>query len=345
MLTGKKILVLGETKFFSGIQNYLSKYNQVRVLAPKSIQRLAYQLYWADFVWVEWAGRWSNLVGRLYPPCKTICRVHRFEIYEPHFITSHQWGTYDHVFFVSKYMHKCVIERMTKVPKPQSTSVLYNGINLDKFHFEEKKPGFHIGIIAHTVFRKNLEMAVQIMRKLVEIDKRYHLTLIGKASQRDCLDAFLFSVERAGLSKHIHYDGFLENNQISKWLADKNYILSTSLHEGHPVGLNEAMACGVKPIIFEYPGSREVFPEEILFDTVQEAVELIKNSTYDSESYHNWVSEHFSLQLQLDEIDKILERVDQRRPRRSRYQFLNKVIKITWRRGSRRLRKLFDHST
>jgi glycosyltransferase involved in cell wall biosynthesis len=343
MLKGKKILVLGETNFFEGIYKHLSNLNTVRIESPKTIIQLAFFLLWADFVWVEWAGKWCNIVSRLRPPCKTICRIHRGKIYKPHSISSHVWGTYDHVFFVSEQMKQSYIDRIPNNSIPEATSVLYNGIDLTQFSFKKQKPGYKIGAIAHTVFRKNIEMMVWIMRELVQIDQRYHLTIIGSEAQGDCLDAFMFNVKRTGLSENIHYKGVLNHDQIPNWLADKNIILSTSLHEGHPVGLNEAMARGIKPVIYEYPGSREVFPDEVLFDTVDGAVELITSNSYNSAFYYQWVYERFSLGNQLNEVDRILLHLDRSYQRRFKAQFLAKVARTILRRGTRRFCALLDN--
>jgi glycosyltransferase involved in cell wall biosynthesis len=67
---------------------------------------------------------------------------------------------------------------------------------------------------------------------------------------------------------------------LSRWLEDKNYVLSTSIHESFGYGIAEAMARGIKPIIHDFPYAYEIWGEELLFRTVDEAVGLIRNGTY-----------------------------------------------------------------
>ena len=341
MLKGKRILVLGDPSFFEeGIGRYLAKNNDVRYEEPGTIFSLARHLASADLVWVEWAGKWCSLVGRLRPPCRTVCRIHRVEIFRPRRIDLHHWDAYDHVFLVSGRMRQCFIERIENHPQPKTTSVLYNGIDLFQYSFKDRKPGFNIAAIAHVNFRKNLEMMIWIMNQLVQIDRRYRLTVVGGVFEEDCLDAFLFNIKRAGLSENIHYEGMLKHDQIPQWLADKNFILSTSLHEGHPVALNEAMACGIKPVIYEYPGSLEVFPKDLLFDTVSGAVDLITSGQYDSRRYREWVAARFALENQCDKIESELGRILELPGHNSRWDFVITTLKSAWYRRSFRIPQL-----
>ncbi|MDN5346228.1 MAG: hypothetical protein PWQ73_741 [Petrotoga sp.] len=45
-------------------------------------------------------------------------------------------------------------------------------------------------------------------------------------------------------------------NELEKFLEDKNYVISTSIHDGHPPNILESMARGIKPIILNYGGSK-----------------------------------------------------------------------------------------
>jgi glycosyltransferase involved in cell wall biosynthesis len=147
---------------------------------------------------------------------------------------------------------------------------------------------------------------VDIMHRLIAADERYNLRIIGPLEQGDCLAAFRDQARRLGVADQVHYDGCLPHDEVAAWLAERDYLLSTSLHEGHPVGLNEAMACGIRPVIYAYPGAEEVFPPDLLFMRPEEAVAQIRAPDYNSRSYHEWVAQRFPLDEQIRQLEGVL---------------------------------------
>jgi hypothetical protein len=81
---------------------------------------------------------------------------------------------------------------------------------------------------------------------------------------------------------------------LDKWWDDKSFCLSTSISEGNPNNVIEAMAKGIKPIVHSWPGSEDQFPDDLRFSTVREAVEAFEGP-YDSFRYQGIVNEKFSL--------------------------------------------------
>ena len=78
------------------------------------------------------------------------------------------------------------------------------------------------------------------------------------------------------------------------FLKDKNYILSTSITEGHPNNILEAMACGVKPLIHNYPHSRTQFKDSDIWDSVGDAMTNIFFGSYNSREYRNFVNTNYN---------------------------------------------------
>lgn len=346
ILEGKRILVLGAPVFFKdGIGRYLAQHNVVRYEQPRTVFSIARHANWADLVWVEWAGRWANYISRLEIPGKTVCRAHGYDVLE-NVDGKTNWQRFDYVFTVSEHMKSCFLRTLREkgCSMPGSISVLYNGINMEDLVFRQRKPGFEIGVIASVRFGKGYPMLVAIARELVNVDRRFRIHVIGGLHDPACLDTFRYEAEKWGLDANIVYEGHLPHSRVPKWLDDKNIILSASLHEGHPVGLMEAMACGIKPVIYDYPGAREVFRTEWVFDTVQRAVEMITDSLYDSGGYREWIAGRYSLEDQCKAVDSVLYRL-LRMPvgRHRRRKLATSTMRMAWYRGSHRLRCLFDN--
>ena len=69
--------------------------------------------------------------------------------------------------------------------------------------------------------------------------------------------------------------------------------------EGHPYNIMEACVRGIKPIIHDFPGSTELYPRSWLYDTVDEAMDLILTGGYNSEEYRDYIINHRWLQTDM----------------------------------------------
>ena len=91
-------------------------------------------------------------------------------------------------------------------------------------------------------------------------------------------------------------------------LEDKNYILSTSVLEGNPLGVMEGMARGLKPLIHNFVGAKLQFGKYI-WNTIDEAVNMIKSNEYSSNEYRKYIVDNYSKEQQLCKIRQLLTKV------------------------------------
>jgi SAM-dependent methyltransferase len=99
-------------------------------------------------------------------------------------------------------------------------------------------------------------------------------------------------------------DGWIED--VGAWFEDKHYMVCSSLLEGHPIGLMEAMACGLKPVIHNFVGARDIYPEKYIWNTIPEFSQRITNDDYSSIEYKNYIERHYSLSRQLYSIENVI---------------------------------------
>jgi len=206
--------------------------------------------------------------------------VRRYEYYSQA-IEALNWKKVDAVIMVNDYLAKGFEERTGIKPE-----VVYNGINIDDWSFQEKTHGKKIAVVGYINQKKNLPLAIQIMNALPQ---DYSLHLAGRIQCGATVD-YLNNICRS-MKRRFYFEG--EIGDMNTWLRDKNYILSTAISEGSPNNVIEAMAKGIKPVIHNWAGSRNQF-KEYVFDTVDEAVEMIlPNSDYNTFLYRSAATKLF----------------------------------------------------
>ncbi len=260
---------------------------------------------WADIVWLEWANEvaifGSNYSGILDK--RVVLRLHGYESLRKDFLNKINWEVVDHVIFVAKNVMNTAISNQPKISKIPH-SFIPNGIDLKKYRFKDRKEGFKVAFLGHMNYKKNPMMTVQILKKLVDLDKRYVFYWGGDIQDERIWRYLNYILDDMNLKEHFIFDGWIEDTD--EWLEDKDIFLSTSIHEGYGVAIMEAMAKGLKPVIHNFYIAREFYPREYIFNTVDEAVKKIVDEPFKSREYRGFI-EKYSLEKQLHSIKQVIK--------------------------------------
>jgi glycosyltransferase involved in cell wall biosynthesis len=289
--------------FLNEIVEFTKQRFPVQVFDGDSEEQLVQLMNWSDISWFEWCTNLAVIGSNMQKVCKNIVRLHRYEAYEdwPRQIN---WSNIDTLITVGNKVTKQAL--FDKVPGLENMTNIVdvpNGINLDKFQFADRPKGKNIALLANLRMVKNPALALQCMQKLKYIDPEYRL-FFGGSFQDEVLEKYLnHMVDALDLRDVVYFDGRQED--VSAWLRDKHYIVSTSICEGHPVGILEAMACGLKPVIHNFLGADQTFPDEYLFNIAEQFCEHILSDTYEPWKYRSFVEQNFTLEKQLSQINDI----------------------------------------
>jgi hypothetical protein len=289
--------------FLDDIVEFTKERFDVRIFQGQTEDELYELTNWSDISWFEWCTDLAVIASKHPKICKNIVRLHRYEAYGP-WPTQINWENIDLLVTVgNKLTQQTLIEKVPNLENQTKMISVPNGVNLEKFTFTDRKRGKNIAFLANLRMVKNPAMMLQCMQKLHYFDPEYRL-FFGGAFQEQVLEQYLrHMVEVLGLTDVVFFDGYQED--AKSWLEDKHYIVSTSVCEGHPVGILEAMACGLKPVIHNFPGAGQFFSPELLFNISEEFCERILSDKYEPQNYREFVEENYSQKKQLKQINEI----------------------------------------
>lgn len=206
--------------------------------------------------------------------------IRRFEYFSD-IIDQMDWSRVHTVFCVNDYLAQGVEQRTGRTPY-----VVYNGVDLDAWTYRDRYPGKNVAMVGFVNSRKNFPLAMEIMQLL---PRAYTLHVIGDIHSPETIVYMKESAESNNLKVKVYES----DKDIDRWLEDKDCLLCTSISEGCPNNVIEAMAKGIKPIVHCWPGAREQFGPYV-FRTAQEAANMIMAQEYDSASYRGRVEKMFS---------------------------------------------------
>ncbi|QXD16010.1 glycosyltransferase [Rhodocaloribacter litoris] len=298
----------GLDQFLDDIPRELVADYEVRKFVVNSTSGVEEALRWGDVCWFEWCNDPLVYASRhpLAREKKIICRLHRYEAFSD-YPSQVNWKTVDALIFVADYVRRLVEASVSLAVEGCIVDVIRNGVDLERYAFRERSTGYRIASVGYLRLAKNHMMMLQIMQRLVQRDPRYQLFIAG-TFQDPLLEMYMhYMIREMGLERNIHFDGWQDD--IASWLEDKDYFLSTSIHESFGYAIAEAMARGIKPVVHNFPFAYETWAEEMLFNTVDEAVEMITSDEYDSRLYRAFIEGHYALEKQVARIRALLARL------------------------------------
>lgn len=293
-------------KFLHDIIDDLSKDYHVRKIIVTNYSQIDEGMRWADICWFEWCDQLISYGSKLEiaKEKRILCRIHRYEVFTNN-IVSVNWINVDKLIVVTDHLVNIIEKVVPNIKEFVDIETVENGVNLNKFQFRRRNTGFNLAYVGDMNYRKNPFFMLQIMRKLVSIDKNYKLFIAGSFTDKLIEEYWNYSVIEMGLENNIQFQGWQED--VYSWLENADYLLAPTIHESFGFYIAEAMAVGIKPIIHNFLYAREIWPEHYLFNTIDEAVEKVISEEYKSSEYRDFIHEHYSLEKQLLKTRNIID--------------------------------------
>jgi len=289
----------GLDSFLEDIINTLSHDYVTKKIVVTNLKQIDEGMKCADICWFEWCDELIFYGSKLdiAKEKNIICRIHSYESFTEYPCDVY-WKNVDKIIFVAEHIRNFTIDTFN-IDK-EKTMVIPNGIDIPKWTFQDRKPGFNIAYVGYINYKKGPMLLLHTFKAIYDKNNQYKLYIAGKF--QDARDVLYFNqmIKEFGLEDNVIYEGWQDN--LDKWLEDKNYILCTSVLESQNISIMQAMAKGIKPIIHNFVGAKEIYPQCLIWNTINDALEMVIDSKYDSQEYNCFVKNDFELQDQIGKL-------------------------------------------
>lgn len=239
----------------------------------------------ADIILCEWCGPNALWYSRNKKPGQTlVVRLHRFEMNGP-WMNDIDFSKIDKLVFVSEIQRRETLLKFDSI-KEEQTLVINNVIDTsDLDRPKAKESNFHIGLMGFVPFLKRPDRALDLLEELLKHDDRYVLHFRGRMPweypyewnnpiQQQLYLEFFKRIKTSNiLRSHVVFDSF--GPDIANWFRKIGVVLSPSDHESFHLATAEGMASGAIPIVWDRPGSQDIFGADNIHIDLETTVERI----------------------------------------------------------------------
>lgn len=167
----------------------------------------------------------------------------------------------DMILYDSETLKKGVLELGTDVEK---TQMILNGVDTRKFSPQRKSQVLRekwqmVGAPLVICFREfkpvyNVEMVIKAIPLMLSQLPEVKFIIASDGELRINLESL---VDSLGIRDAVLFPRFLAYDDVPAYLASSDVYVSTSLSDSTSLCLQEAMACGLAPVVTDLPANRE----------------------------------------------------------------------------------------
>ena len=265
------------------------------------------RMEWSDIAWFEGCDQTVVDLSGFPKVCETIVRLNNNDILDgkPELVN---WENIDTVIVAGNSFAKdALVDKVNDIEKRTRVVTIARGIDTNKFNFTEKNRGKRLAFAGDLSAKSNLMLMLQGMQKLNYFDNDYRLYIAGEFEDASVEQYVKHSIETMGLSSVVFFDG--RQDKLNNWLTDKHYIVSTSICDDALPMVLKGMACGLKPLVHNFPGAEQAMDAEFVFNISEEFCDLVLSDTYEPGRYRQ-IAEQNSLNAEMKSINDILVRFE-----------------------------------
>jgi glycosyltransferase involved in cell wall biosynthesis len=299
---------------------------------PKGIAQL---MQWSDIAWFDGGGEmaieacesagpvgaeesvWepgtadrqeTTLPGRDAVRPKIIISVRRSDV-QDRWAKAVPWENVD----LLAQIGSCAVEEalLSQVPDLRRRTrlvVVPNGVNLRRYPLRRRDRGKHLACLGCLTMEANPGFLVQCMQKLHYLEAGYRLFFSGRFENSTLEQYVRHMVRTLDLTSVISFDP--DPGDLNGWLSDKHFIVAAGIGENQVEALLAGMACGLKPVVHNFPGADKLLPPQYLFNIAEQFCEQVLSHDYQPAQYRRLVEERYPVEQQLKRVEVILAQLE-----------------------------------
>ena len=238
---------------------------------------------WANVIIAEWTlgnAVWYSRHKKIHQ--KLITRLHLQERNTP-FPGQLKIENVDEIVFVGGHIQDEVVEKFN-FPR-HKTCVISNFVDFKKYA-QPKNSGcaFNLGIIGVVPMRKRLDLAMELLGKLIRTDPRYCLHIKGpnpdsygwlwaRTAEREYYMDLWSCIKSTSFANRVIFHP--AGDDVAEWFRNIAFILSPSNFESFHMVVAEGMCSGTIPVVWNWEGSDDIYRLLPPVSGVEDAAELI----------------------------------------------------------------------
>jgi hypothetical protein len=242
-----------------------------------------------DLVFVEFIGENAIIASHDTAPKKLVIRTHGVEVYEAN-LNAVRWENVDIFGALTHHQAQYFQAQLTQT-KPKRYAILPLPAMSNLFKLRTDKPTKDIALCGHITGRKGHDQIPAFLSRYPE----YHIHVLGKTALYGgpVWEFAQWNVARLGMSDHLRHIGQIGHDEVPEWFRTKTFVWMPSIEEAQSRVLMEGMLCGLTPIIRRWAGADELWPEENIYDDIDD-IQRILDMPYEPEKYRQYILDRFS---------------------------------------------------
>ena len=253
---------------------------------------------WADLLWFDCVD--GNLVlasTQYYDLLKNkrvIARGIDIDIWVGHFGRV-DWSVVGDLIFIARHIKENAMSRYN-FPEGLRIHHIPCGVDLRRITMRQNPVRNNkIAVVMRLWHGKGIDYLLQLA--LMMPDYEFHV--LGKDGMENWYRAYFQHIAPPNLIRTAHVD------DINAWYEDKSVILVTSKKEAFSYAAAEGMAKGLKPVIHDFYGAADIWPDEYRWRVLCEAKRMIKGGDYNPDEYRAYIADNYSLETMMQEINEV----------------------------------------
>jgi glycosyltransferase involved in cell wall biosynthesis len=203
------------------------------------------------------------------------------------------WKNVDAVIAISDFKYKLLRDKGPTHYKDFDAKKLYfirNPFDVEEWPWKKREHGHRLGQQAVISIKKGIGLLAELAQVMLVLDDNYRIRVMGGLGDQRAANYIRYLVSNDARLQPPYFEWYKyeSDDVLQKFIASLNYVVCTSIDEGDPNYLKEAMAMGVKPVIHAFPGAYEMFPADLVATDIAGMVDMmLPEANYESERYRD----------------------------------------------------------